>query len=393
MLRPFGYFDVIGTRYHDEDYYGEVIEKNVGDVHKTTGPCWEASVNHTTGLKILIGRAWELKKEIKEQLDSGVLKTEDLAEQHYHVLYPEILSYKFLRQEQQRDDAAFEGQYNQNPRPDASTPFTRPMLLKATVAFNQMPFRGPVSQTWDFAFSPKKGRDYSTASCAVWDEKGGCYIQDMIRGRFHHLELARAVVDFAKKWHPFVIGIEDTAGSRFLEPTIIAEAQKTGNPFVMAVCSKIDWIKATNERDSKRTRMAAMQPWILGGRLKFAAHLPQLEVLYSEFERCLTSHHHDDIPDVISRQVKYAPAMQMVIEKQGFNAFTRTDMAWHMLYEEGYFGPNYGWLLSHNPESGELEWNAPVIQSPMIEPVVDVSARPDTPDPSYDPVLGAGLCG
>lgn len=393
MLRPFGYFDVIGTRYSDEDYYGELIEKNVGESKREHGPCWETIDNLSSGLKILIGRAWELTADAKEQLDKGLLRQEELKAEHYNLLYPDVLSYSFLRQEQVTDEITFEGQYNQNPRPVSTTPFTRPMLQRATVSFQEMPFRGPTSQTWDFAFSAKKGRDYSTASCALWNEKGQCYIQDLIRGRFHHLELAKAVVEFAMKWRPFVIGIEDIAGSRFLEPVIINEAQRTGNPEVIAVCSKIDWIKPEQQKDAKRMRMAALQPWIASNRMKFASYLPYLEVLYGEFERCLTSHHHDDIPDVISRQVKYAPSMLQVIEKQQFQTVNRADVAWHMLYEEGYVAPSYGWLLSNNPETGQLEWNAPPLPSPMVNPEPIDTGPTTLSAPGLDPILGAGVCG
>lgn len=392
MLRPFGYFDAIGTRYADEDYYGQVIEKNVGRLDRKTGPCWETIDNLDTGLKILVGRAWELKAETIRKMESGELRGSDLSEEHYHLLFPEVLTYSFLRQEQLRDELSFEGQYNQNPRPASSTPFPKTLLLKSTVAFDQMPFRGPVSQTWDFAFSKKKGRDYSTASCAVWDEKGRCYITDLIRGRFLHNDLAKSVVDFAMKWRPFVIGIEDAGGSKFLEPAIIAEAQRTGQPQVISVCSKIDWVTPENQKDAKKMRMAALHPWLENDRLKFASYLPHLDALYSEFERCLHSAHHDDIPDVISRQTKYAPAMASLIQQNQIRTGTRADAAWHMLFEEGYASPMTGFLLEHNPETGQLEWQTLPLPNPIFAPGPE-STPAQTSAPGLDPILGSGIIG
>lgn len=394
MLRPYGYFDIVGTRYADEDYYGELIEKNVGDIKIESGPCWELRKNLTTGLKILIGRAWEMKPEFAIELEKGTLRPDQLNAEHYTLLFPESLSYLFLHQEQVRDDVTFEGQYNQNPRPASETPFTRPLMLKSTVPFQEMPFRGPTSITWDFAFSKKKGRDYSTACCALWNDKGQMFVVDLVRGRFHHADLARAVVEFTMKWRPFVVGIEDASGSRFLEGSIISEAQKSGNPEVVAVLSKIDWITPETQKDAKKMRMAALHPWMVNDRLKFASYLPHLEALYSEFERCLTSHHHDDIPDVISRQVKYAPNILQLIEKQELSTISRADVAWHMLYEEGYVGPSYGWLLSHDPETGELKWNAPVLPSPMVDLTpVDNGPPALSSTPGLDPILGGGVCG
>jgi phage terminase large subunit-like protein len=395
MLRPFGYFDAIGTRYADEDYYGEVIEKNVGELVRTNGPCWERIDNTTTGLKILIGRAWELKPDAVQQLESGLLRTPDIKEEHYDLLFPEVLTYSFLRQEQSRDEISFEGQYNQNPRPASSTPFPRALLVKSTLSSDKMPFRGPISQTWDFAFSKKKGRDYSTASCAVWNEKGQCFIVDLIRGRFLHNDLAKAVVDFAMKWRPFVIGIEDAGGSKFLEPAIISEAQRTCQPQVISVCSKIDWVTPDNIKDAKKMRMAALHPWLMNDRLKFAEYLPHLDALYSEFERCLHSHHHDDIPDVISRQTKYAPAMQGLIKQdESLRSGTRADAAWHLLYEEGMVSPFSGFLLEHNPETGGLNWVTQPLPNPiaLVGPV-DVPPPAQTSAPGLDPILGSGIIG
>lgn len=394
MLRPFGYFDAIGTRYADEDYYGEVIEKNVGELNRQSGPCWEIIENLVTGLKILIGRAWELKPDIVRKLETGAMLHTDLAAEHYDLLFPEVLTYSYLRQEQTRDEISFEGQYNQNPRPASSTPFPKSLLLKSTVSFQEMPYRGPISQTWDFAFSKKKGRDYSTASCAVWNEKGQCFITDLIRGRFLHNDLARAVVDFAMKWRPFVIGIEDAGGSRFLEPAIIYEAQRTGQPQVISVCSKIDWVTPDNQKDAKKMRMATLHPWLMNDRLKFAAYLPHLDALYSEFERCLHSHHHDDIPDVISRQTKYAPAMAGLIQSNDMQTGTRADAAWHLLFEEGYASPFTGFLLEHNSETGELNWITQPLPYPIFEPgPSDTGPRPEVQAPGLDPILGSGILG
>jgi phage terminase large subunit-like protein len=393
MLRPFGYFDAIGTRYADEDYYGEVLEKNVGELKRESGPCWETIDNLATGLKILIGRAWEVKPEVRREIESGKLSASNLAAEHYDLLFPEVLSYSFLRQEQARDEISFEGQYNQNPRPASTTPFPRVLLLKSTVPFEEMPFRGPISQTWDFAFSAKKGRDYSTASSAIWNDKGVCFITDLIRGRFLHNDLAKAVVEFALKWRPFVIGIEDAAGSRLLESAIIAEAQRTGNPSVIAVCSRIDWITPDNQKDAKRMRMASLHPWLMNSRMKFAAYLPHLDALYSEFERCLFSHHHDDIPDVISRQTKYAPAMTQLIEKMDIQTGTRADAAWHLLFEEGYASPCTGFLLEHNPETGEMTWQTQPVPYPIVNPGPEIGPPAEVPAPGLDPILGSGICG
>jgi predicted phage terminase large subunit-like protein len=381
MLMSYGYFDIVGTRYADEDYYGDLLAKNVGTLEKQSGPCWDITENAQMKWKTLIGRAIVIKPEVAAQLEKEKrpITYKEAGEEGCYLLFPEVLSYAYLMKDFALDEISFEGQRNNNARPVSLTPFTRPMLLKATVHFEKMPFRGPTSQTWDFAFSQKKGRDYSTGCCALWDDKGTAYINDLIRDRFQPNDLAQAVVDFARRWHPFIIGIEDAGGSRAFESAIQMAAQRTGDQQVIAVCNAIDWVTPTNNKDAKRTRMGSLHPWIVNDQLKFSAHLPHLEALYSEFERCMSSHHHDDIPDVISRQTKYGPRMLQVIEKNDISTWTKSNAAYNLLFEENCdaFGRiGMGWVPTINPE-----------------PEVDNSPKIETPSTAFDPILGAGIYG
>jgi hypothetical protein len=68
-----------------------------------------------------------------------------------------------------------------------------------------------------------------------------------------------------------------------------------------------------------------------------------MDLLYDEFEKCLTSHHHDDIPDVIAMQFRYAPRATIAIIENNENIVKRDPM-WTMIFEDGdQFGrPGYG---------------------------------------------------
>src|SRR5258708_35351061 len=93
------------------------------------------------------------------------------------------------------DELTCEGQYNQNPRALAVTTFDRPLLLRHTVPFMELPLQGPVSITWDFAFSKKTGSDYSTASVAIYNDTRKLFIIDLLRARYKPMKLAIAVAD------------------------------------------------------------------------------------------------------------------------------------------------------------------------------------------------------
>jgi hypothetical protein len=205
---------------------------------------------------------------------------------------------------------------------------------------------------------------------------------DLVRSRYTPLDLAKSVVAYARRWRPFVIGIEDAAGSKLLEPTIINEAVKTGDAPTIAVCSKIDWIKTNNDEGAKMTRMAALHPFLYQGQLRFVSYLPYLQELYQEFQKCLVSKAaKNDIPDVISRQLNYAPRMIRQVSGIGlplpggpqmtpFPA-TRDQMAYNLLY-----GP---WISdSEIPADAFGRLGMGEIPQPLVEPE-PVKAEPMPP--------------
>jgi hypothetical protein len=384
MLRPFGYFDAVGTRYHEEDYYGEIIEKNVGDLKTTTGKCWTLTENSTTGQLILIGKAIVIRPEVVEKLEKEARPTTyiEAGRDGCDLLLPDIMPYSFLMGEYSDNEDTFEGQLNQNPRSQGSTTFDRPLLLRSTVPFSALPYAGPVSIVWDFAgpFNNKKGRDYCAGAAAQWNDKGQCFIVDLIRSRYRPADLAKAVVDFAKKWHPFIVGIEEAAGAKFLEPAILAESAKTGDQQVIQILSRIDWISPDNQKDAKNMRVAALHPWLVHDRLKFANFLPFLQVLYDEFERCLHGTGHNDIPDVISYQPRYAPRVMQAMVKQG-----ETNPMWSMSLDQA----QHNLLFEEGTDAFGRVGYMPM--TPIVTPEPEPEIQATEMYPGVQSVLGAGF--
>jgi hypothetical protein len=64
--------------------------------------------------------------------------------------------------------------------------------------------------------------------------------------------------------------------------------------------------------------------------------------MYEEFIRCLSSHHHDDIPDNLGYQPMYAPqATQAMVENKTDMFYVVDRQGWGDIYNEG-FSPNDG---------------------------------------------------
>ena len=414
LLVPGGdgyYVWYIGTRYHPCDHYGALLERyqNKGDVEITEGVGWKLYHNKTFNVKMLIGRAVQIKPEVAEKLanEGKPVTYTEAGVDGCHILLPNIMSFSFFMGKFSKNERVTEGQLNQNPIITSDVEFTRMLMLRATIPYTQLPRSGPCSQFWDFAFSRKKGRDYSTGCSTIWadeDEVGPDgkktgqkktvgYVRKIIRDKFNHLSLAQAIVQLAQAEMPFVIGIEDAAGSRFLEPTIVAEAIKTKDPRIVELCSRIDWVTPDNQVDAKRVRIRALYPWIAEGRLKFhnACMSPKesnLEVLYSEFGQVLAaSHHHDDIPDVVSQQPRYAPRATQAIVENNIDMFSRVDqMGWNELFNPGSTSNAY-----YQDENGQLvPWDQPVQPFDDFAPAPQIQSTTPHGMPN---ILGVGMWG
>lgn len=387
-----GYVDLVGTRYGDADIYGTAIEQSsVGDLTETKGRNWVMRDNAGLMTRILVARAIEIKLEVLERLERENIPPTytNAGKDGCTLLLPQYMEYGDLCREFAENETSFEGQMNMNPRAQSDLTFDRPTLLKHTLPIQNMPQRGPITHVWDFAFSKKKGRDYCTGSSVMWGDNGAMYVHDLIRDRFKPDGLAKAVVDFAAKWRPQKISIENAAGSNLLEPTILREAYKTGIQEVIDVCKRIDWFSPDNQKDAKRVRMAALQPWLVNDMLWFAAYLPHLETLYSEFELCLVDHHHDDIPDVIAQHPRYQPAMTIARQEIPLSQLPHIDPNYNILY-----GP---WLTESEAPAdafGRLGMGQPITmfeEAMAAEPEYAIAA--ETPMPGMPSILGGGMWG
>ena len=417
LLMPGGFFkDYVGTRYAEEDHYGVLLEKYlaVGEVETTTGVGWVLTRNKTFSIDILVGRACQIKPEAEDRLrrEGRPVNYIEAREEGCILLLPKRQPYSWLMGEFSNNEKVFEGQLNQNPRVASQRGFSRLSLIKATVPYNMLPRVGPISQFWDLSFSTKKGTDYCVGSSVMWSEDdlydiqgkktGGKktvgYVRKLIRDRFNPFTAAQAIVQLVVEERPFILGIEDAGGSKNLEPTIHAEAIKTGDAHVIAVCTHIEWVTPSNQFDAKRIRMGGLIPWVEEGRLKFANYCMQpkyetLDAMYDEFERCMSSHHHDDIPDNLGYQPRYAPqAVQSIIENnQDMFGGMIDRRGWGEVFDEDYrpnVGPSY--YLDDNGMLVPTELPPPAT---MFNDFVSLEDQPASSPGGMPNILGAGVWG
>ena len=119
---------------------------------------------------------------------------------------------------------------------------------------------------------------------------------------------------------------------------------------------------------------------------------PSMDILYDEFERCLSAHHHDDMPDNLGYQPLYAPQATQAIVENNTDMFYRVDQqGWSQLYDENYQGGGKGVVLQTDNQGNPIVWD-PYAVVTTDEWVPEPDIRADTPS-GMDNCLGIGIFG
>ena len=391
-LRKFGYTTLLGTRYHEEDLYGDIIAKaEMGEfTNEEYSICEKKTYNPGKGVEILIGQEMTIKADAEmEMVKYNVprqLWFRKAGRLGVTLLMPHESTYEECLVRYEDDPEAYETQRRQNVMPPTQQMFTRELILKNTVNWMDLPLYGRVTHCWDLnGGKGKKDNDMCVGTACLWDSNGVGHIIDLVCANYPtHVSIAQAVVQFARKHHPDTISIEDSLGMRMIEPTIWAEADKTGDDFVKNLVRHIYWRPVDTTKDAKKNRIASLYPQVLYGKIKFASTLPERERMITQFIKPITKSSKNDIPDCIAFQMHFqpnAPATKEQRDKIEAEMKRRREQeigksTWEMLFTE-----NQG--INYPPINYEVPQEEVVMQSPS----------PYTESDGLDNILGYGLTG
>jgi predicted phage terminase large subunit-like protein len=192
-----------------------------------------------------------------------------------------------------RDDMgpdAFEAQYQQRPIPRGGLIIQADWIRHHTIKDHKAIKGGKVIQSWDTA--GKIGARNSFSVCTTWLKADGqYYLLDLIRGRFNYVTLKDTACEYAHRFRPNVILVEDASTGTALA----AELQKAV-PFV---------VKPVPVRLDKVDRLFEQQGKFASGRVHFPKDAPFLPELLREllsFPQSKTTDQVDSISQALAYQ-------------------------------------------------------------------------------------------
>jgi len=288
LLVSYGFMDVVGTRWHPDDYYGYMIQKA-----------------EELGIKILCKPARWLK-EGRKGIDKALLGPDD-----YELLFemnsagePQ-LTYEFLAQEEKDDPRSFAYQYLNDVTEAETFSFEVGLLRERTQSIATMPDKGGfIAATVDWATTANRQSDYSVIAIARINAPN-LYVLDIQFGRWNFTELCYQIIKVARDWIPQAIHIEQSPGYEGLRLELQRQAL-----FYRVNTSMVAFPKIDHAEGAKINRIKALQPLFKAGRLFLANSIQSLDMVYDQFCKFTGEKgkkRKDDIPDAIAMLLNFLP--------------------------------------------------------------------------------------
>lgn len=290
MLHPYGFVDVIGTWYDEQDYYGITIKHQKSLI--------DADGEAARTVKVYLRAAWwPTEQAVKDGLIEDEMKEKD-----WVLWFPERLTYKFLLGKKKESDvkdggALFAIKYLNDPTKTHKVKFPRELLLRKTIPHTQIPSQGFMVATVDTAYSTKSWADYTVMITALIFG-GRFYILNMVRGRYNEYDLPRVIASTGFKWKPKRIAIEESVGVKWFG----RELQREMNTLKISIPIQYVSLGLGSKANSKRMKAKPVLRLLGDDRLFFANSCEGLNEIYEELSKFTgtADDTHDDIVSALS---------------------------------------------------------------------------------------------
>jgi phage terminase large subunit-like protein len=282
LLEPGGELIMIGTRWHEADLYGWILD--------------EQNPEHFE-YEIMLKTAIEGEYEIVRNPDTGGFQIEG-----GEILFPNKFNREHLNKLLNKGMAEFSSQYLNDPVPLEDSVFKWDWKYYEEDDLQGKEFRHYI--TCDPAFFDPASRvadlDYTAFVVIAVDNDNNWWIRDIVRERMKPNEIIDMLFELDAFWKPTRIGIETVAYQKVLF-YMAKERMREKNQFLPITELK----HAGANAKSKAERIQALEPrYAVGGiyHSKTCRHMTTLELELRRFPRAKT----DDVADALASMFEIA---------------------------------------------------------------------------------------
>jgi hypothetical protein len=307
-LRPGGYINLRGTRYHPFELYGDVIDKMDPED-------W----------KVLVRSAMTVKSN-RKLMPGEFPEPEDVI-----LNFPEMpgMGYRSLRQKFFEDYESFMCQQQNDPQGGHITTFDEDLYTSMLVNAERVPSLGDTYVCWRL---PYGGKDYMAdraegAAARVWE--GKVYIVDAWSGNYTPSRLAEKVVRECKHHQANLLMLEALPGIEYIEAHIRNEAQRRN------VTVRMQWMEFEEDDNCRSERIKQLEPQARAGCVLISTATGKA----GELKRQLCNFglvRENGIVDCISRLAAKVPIslmrQEIEDEESELHIQRRQEMMYHFIY-------------------------------------------------------------
>lgn len=266
LLEPGGTLIEVGTRWHLDDTFSEIFEK-------------EAEYYDIMNRQIIEDGKIIFPKKFNKKFDPEHKIWLPMKE-------PCMDFINYLRASM--TPAEFSAQYMNNPIDEENQLF-KPDYFKY---YERRPDRLFVSMAIDPAISEKHAADYFAINISGMDEKYDIYVLDTLRGHWNVSEAINNIFSMYMKWKPSVIGMETISFQKAIKAWLENAMRERGVHFPVTELKR-------NTNESKEFRIKALEPFYREGKVYHASWMKNLEMELATFPKGK----HDDEIDALASQL------------------------------------------------------------------------------------------
>lgn len=267
LLEPGGTLIEVGTRWHLDDTFSEIFEKEREYYDIMVRTVVENG-------KIIFPKKFNLKFDrVAKRWSQTDEPCMDYIEHLKRSMTP----------------AEFSSQYMNNPIDEENQIFRQEYFK----TYAKRAERQYVAMTIDPAISEKQSADYFVINVSGMDERHNIQVLDSVKGHWRVSEQIDNIFTTYLKWRPSVVGLETVAYQKALKHFLEEEMRRRNVYFPITELNR-----STNQ--SKEFRIKALEPYYRAGMIEHAPWMKSLEEELLTFPRG----RHDDEIDALASQLE-----------------------------------------------------------------------------------------